>query len=95
MAAQEEAKEKENTNQIIDIVLKFLKKLFNADLTIAPVISVNDEEVKTYDTVAEAIADLENDPNIPKEKLDKLKITLNELNLTGKVKIKNGELINT
>jgi len=95
LAAQEEAKEKENTNQIIDIVLKFLKKLFNADLTIAPVISVNDEEVKTYDTVAEAIADLENDPNIPKEKLDKLKITLNELNLTGKVKIKNGELINT
>ena len=76
-------------------MLKFLKKLFNADVTIAPVISVNDEEVKTYDTVAEAIADLENDPNIPKEKLDKLKITLSELKLTGKVKIKNGELINS
>lgn len=76
-------------------MLKFLKKFFNADVTIAPVVSLNDEEVKTYDTIAEAIADLENDPNIPKEKLDKLKITLNELKLTGKVKIKNGELIDT
>jgi len=74
-------------------MLKFLKKLFNADVTIAPVISVNDEEVKTYDTVAGAIADLERDQNIPIEKLDKLKITLNELKLTGKVRIKNGELI--
>lgn len=76
-------------------MLKFLKKLFNADVTIAPVVSVNEEEVKTYDTVAEALADLENDPNIPKEKLDKLKFTLNELKLTGKLKIKNGELVNT
>lgn len=76
-------------------MLKFLKKLFNADVTIAPVVSVNDDEVKTYDTVAEAIADLENDQSIPKEKLDKLKFTLNELKLTGKVKIKNGELINS
>ncbi|HCN38327.1 MAG TPA: hypothetical protein DIS94_11530 [Bacteroidetes bacterium] len=73
MAAPEEAKEKENTIQIINIMLKFLKKLFNADVTIAPVISVNDEEVKKYDTVAETISDLENDPNIPIEKLDKLK----------------------
>lgn len=74
-------------------MLKFLKKLFNAEVTIAPVVSVNNEEVKTYDTVAKAIQDLENDPNIPKEKLDKLKITLSELKLTGKVKIKNGEII--
>ncbi|MBE2216905.1 MAG: hypothetical protein IAE90_01800 [Ignavibacteria bacterium] len=42
--------------------------------------------------MAEAIADLENDPNISKEKLDKLKITLSELKLTGKVSIKNGEI---
>ncbi len=74
-------------------MLKFLKKLFNADVTIAPVVSVNDEEVKTYNTVAEAITDLENDPNLPKEKLDKLKLTLSELKLTGKVKIKNGEIL--
>lgn len=73
-------------------MLKFLKKLFDAEVTIAPVVSVNDEEVKTYNTVAEAITDLENDPKIPKEKLDKLKITLSELKLTGKVTIKNGEI---
>lgn len=73
-------------------MLKFLKKLFDAEITIAPVVSVNDEEVKTYNTVAEAITDLENDPKIPKEKLDKLKITLSELKLTGKVTIKNGEI---
>ena len=74
-------------------MLKFLKKFFDAEVIIAPVVSVNDEEVKTYNTVAEAITDLENDPNLPKEKLDKLKVTLSELKLTGKVKIKNGEVI--
>ena len=74
-------------------MLKFLKKLFNAEVTIAPVVTVNDEEVKTYNTVEEAITDLENDPNLPKEKLEKLKCTLNELKLTGKVKIKNGEIL--
>lgn len=74
-------------------MLKFLKKLFDADVTIAPVVTVNDEEVKTYDTAATAITDLENDPNLPKEKLEKLKRTLSELKLTGKVKIKNGEIL--
>ena len=74
-------------------MLKFLKKFFDAEVIIAPVLSVNDEEVKTYNTVAEAITDLENDPNLPKEKLDKLKLTLSELKLTGKVKIKNGEIL--
>lgn len=74
-------------------MLKFIKDILNADVTIAPVVTVNDDEVKTYNTVAEAIADLDNDPSIPKEKLDKLKVTLSELKLTGKVKIKNGELI--
>ncbi|MBE2217582.1 MAG: hypothetical protein IAE90_05225 [Ignavibacteria bacterium] len=74
-------------------MLKFLKKLFDAEVIIAPVVSVNDEEVKTYNTVAEAITDLENDPNLPKEKLDRLKAALSELKLTGKVKIKNGEVI--
>lgn len=73
-------------------MLKFIKDILNADVTIAPVVTVNDDEVKTYNTVAEAIADLENDPKIPKEKLDKLKATLSELKLTGKVKIKNGEI---
>ncbi len=74
-------------------MLKLLKKLFNADVTIAPVVSVNDEEVKIYNTVAEAIAELENDPKVPKEKLGKLKTAVSELKLTGKVKIKNGEII--
>ncbi|MBK8549543.1 MAG: hypothetical protein IPL53_00235 [Ignavibacteria bacterium] len=45
-------------NQIVNIMLKYLKKLFNADVTISPVVSINDEEVKTYNTVLEAIADL-------------------------------------
>jgi len=73
-------------------MLKFIKDILNADVTIAPVVTVNDDEVKTYNTVTEAIADLENDPNIPKEKLDKLKVTISKLKLTGKIKIKNGEI---
>lgn len=74
-------------------MLNYLKKFLNENVTVAPVVTVNNEEVKTYDTVSEAITDLENDPNIPKEKLEKLKTALSGLKLTGKVKIKNGEII--
>lgn len=74
-------------------MLNYLKNFLNENVTVAPVVSVNDDEVKIYDTVAEAITDLENDPNIPKEKLEKLKTVLSGLKLTGKVKIKNWEII--
>lgn len=44
-------------------MLKFLKKLFNADVTIAPVVSVIEDEVNTFDTLDDAISGNENDPN--------------------------------
>ena len=45
-------------------MLKFLKKLFDAEVTIAPVVSVNDEEVKTYDTIEEAGKDKKSSADI-------------------------------
>ena len=44
-------------------MLKFLKKLFNADVTIAPVVSVIEDEVNTFDTLDDAISGNENYPN--------------------------------
>ncbi|MBL8016471.1 MAG: hypothetical protein JNK43_04310 [Ignavibacteria bacterium] len=55
-------------------MLKFLKKLFDAEVTVAPVVSVNDEEIKTYDTVAEAIADLESDDKLSDIKENKIEL---------------------
>jgi len=42
-------------------MLKFLKKLFNADVTIAPVVTVIDEEIKTFDSVNKAISGDDNE----------------------------------
>ena len=44
-------------------MLKFLKKLFNADVTIAPVVSVIEDEVNSFDTLDDAISGHENDLN--------------------------------
>ncbi|RJP60070.1 MAG: hypothetical protein C4543_05635 [Ignavibacteriales bacterium] len=55
--------------------------------------SPNNSDVKEYNSIDEAIADLENDPNVPKEKIEKLKSSLRKLKDKTSIKIKNGELI--
>ncbi|MCZ7603214.1 MAG: hypothetical protein M5R37_10110 [Melioribacteraceae bacterium] len=54
---------------------------------------LNNSDVKEYNSIDEAIADLENDPNVPKEKIEKLKSSLRKLKDKTSIKIKNGELI--
>ena len=53
----------------------------------------DDSNVKEYKSIEEAIADLENDPNVPAEKIEKLKSSLKNLKYKSSIKIKNGEII--
>jgi polyhydroxyalkanoate synthesis regulator phasin len=52
-----------------------------------------DENVKEYQSIEEAIADLENDPNVSVEKIEKLRSSLNTLKNKTSIRIKDGELI--
>ena len=52
-----------------------------------------DINVKEYKSIEEAIIDLENDPNVPFDKIEKLRSSLENLKNRSSIKIRNGELI--
>ena len=52
-----------------------------------------DENIKEFNSIEEAIADLENDPNISKEKLERLKSSFKNLKNRTSIKIRDGEII--
>ncbi len=54
----------------------------------------DEENVKEYKSIEEAIADLENDPNVPSDKVKKLKSSFKKLKNKNSIKIKDGELFN-
>ena len=53
----------------------------------------DDTNIKEYNSIEEAIADLENDPNVPSDKIENLKSSLNRLKNKTSIKIRNGEII--
>ena len=53
----------------------------------------DDTNIKEYNSIEEAIADLENDPNVPSDKIEKLKSSLKQLKNKTSIKIRNGEII--
>ena len=53
----------------------------------------DDLNVKEYKSIEEAIADLENDPNVPADKIKKLKSSLKNLKNKTSIKIRNGEIV--
>ena len=53
----------------------------------------SDTNTKEYNSIEEAITDLESDPNVPFEKIEKLRTTLNKLKNKTSIKIRNGEII--
>lgn len=55
--------------------------------------NADDANVKEYTSIEEAIADLENDPNVPSDKIEKLRSSLNKLKNKTSIKIRNGEII--
>lgn len=78
--------------------LKKLKHLFLKKQSVsAPLLiikkKVGDTNVKEYNSIEEAIADLENDPNVSAEKIEKLKSSIRMLKDKTSIKIRNGEII--
>lgn len=69
---------KENSGNVPLLIIK--KKTGEAD-------------TKEYSSIEEAIADLENDPNVPAEKIEKLKSSFKNLKNKTSIKIRNGEII--
>lgn len=53
----------------------------------------NNSEVKEYNSIEKAIAELEYDAGIPKEKLEQLKKSLDTLKHKNSVRIRNCEII--
>ena len=49
--------------------------------------------VKEYKSLEDAIADLETDPNVSLEKIEKLKISLKQFKNKTSITIRNGEII--
>jgi len=53
----------------------------------------DDSNIKEYKSIEEAIADLENDPNVSAVKIEKLRASLKNLKNKTVIKIKNGQII--
>jgi hypothetical protein len=53
----------------------------------------SDTNIKEFNSIEEAIADLENDPNVSHYKIEKLRLSLNNLKHKTTIKIRNGEII--
>lgn len=53
----------------------------------------SNSNIKVYQSIEEAIADLENDPNVPSDKIEKLKSSVKMLKDQSSIKIRNGEII--
>ncbi len=80
------------------MIIKKLVGLFSKKHTdSAPLIIIKkntaDDNIKEYQSIEEAIADLENDPNVSFEKIEKLRSSLNTLKNKTSIRIKDGELI--
>lgn len=54
----------------------------------------DDENVKEYESIEEAIVNLENDPNISADKIEKLRSSLKNLKNKSSITIRNGEIQN-
>lgn len=85
--------------------LKKLKSYFSKNLSFkqnvragsSPLIIIRkdsgDNNIKEYQSIEEAIADLEKDPNVPSDKIEKLKSSLKQLKNKTSIKIRNGEIV--
>ncbi|MFA5832209.1 MAG: hypothetical protein WDA22_01920 [Bacteroidota bacterium] len=55
--------------------------------------NADDGNVKEFRSFEEAIADLEHDPNVSAEKIEKLRASLKNLKNKTSIKIRNGEIL--
>lgn len=68
------------------------KHAYNSPLLIIKK-DTDDANVKEYKSIEDAITDLENDMNVPTDKIEKLKSSLRNLKSKTSIRIRNGEII--
>ena len=81
--------------------MKTLKKVLDLfrrrKITTAPLLIIRkdsgDDGVKEYKSLEDAITDLENDPNVPSAKIEKLKTFIKQFKNKTSITIRNGEII--
>jgi len=56
--------------------------------------NADDANVKEYNSIKEAIEDLEMDPNVSAGKIEKLRSAFKDLKNKSSIRIRNGELLN-
>lgn len=71
----------------------FTKKLSKSAPLLIIKKNAGDANVKEFKSIEEAIADLENDANVPPEKIEKLRSSLKNLKNKTSIKIRNGEIV--
>ncbi|KAF0152270.1 MAG: hypothetical protein FD143_1192 [Ignavibacteria bacterium] len=83
--------------KILNRFLSITQKYFSGKSNSAPLLILKKEKteevIKEYTSIEDAIADLENDSNVPKEKIEKLKSSMKNLKLNTSIKIRDGEII--
>lgn len=73
--------------------MRFFKK---KPKTSAPLIVIrkdSEDTIKEYNSIEDAIKDLEKDPNISVEKIEKLRSSLKQLKNKTSIKIKDGDIV--
>lgn len=76
--------------------MRFVRKFFGkgeSDEKAPFVIISKDPDVVEYTNIEVAIAELEIDPTVPKDKMEKIRASFENLKNKGKIKIRNGEII--
>lgn len=85
--------------------LKKLKSYFSKNLSFkrkvrggsSPLIIIRkdsvDNNIKEYQSIEDAITDLENDPNVSPSKIENLKLSLKNLKNKTSIRIQNGEIL--
>jgi len=68
------------------------KRVKNAPLLIIKKGADDDRDIE-YESIDDAISDLENDPNVPVDKIENLKSSLKQLKNKTSITIRNGEII--
>lgn len=80
-------------NIIKKILRYFLKKNSKSSPLLIIKKGADNNNIKEYNSIEEAIRDLEKDPNISREKIDKLKSSIEKLKNKSSIKIRDGEIV--
>ncbi len=77
----------------IFLTMRFFKKKPKASAPLIVIKKDAEDTIKEYNSIEEAIKDLEKDPNISTKKIGKLRDSLKNLKNKNTIKISNGEII--